>query len=158
MRDEWTDRRTDGVKPIYPPNNFVVYDKCKRSIDEAGCIWEVAKYIIFLQETHSTVETETLWKTHWSELVFMSHATSTSNSRGTCFLIHKWVSFELHKCIRDPYRRFVIIGIFCGYAIQSGRHPELSQRPLGRLQVDPPAADFPRDVCLTVLRNHKVIL
>ena len=93
--------------------------------------------IIFLQETHSTEETETLWKTHWSGLVFMSHGTSTSNSRGSCILIHKWVSFELHRCIRDPYGRFVMIGTLCGYAIQSGRHPVGSQRLPGRPQVDP---------------------
>ena len=46
-----------------------------------------------------------------------------------------------------------IKGILCGYAIRSGRHPEGSQRP-GR----PAAADFPRDVCLTVSRNHIVFL
>ena len=41
-----------------------------------------------------------------------------------------------------------IKGILCGYAIRSGRHP--------RPAVGPAAADFSRDVCLTVSRNHKV--
>ena len=41
-----------------------------------------------------------------------------------------------------------IKGILCGYVIRSGRHPS----------VGPTAADFPRDVCLTVSRNHKVFL
>ena len=120
--DERTDRWTDGRSETnIPPNNLF----CAEGI------------IIFLQETHSTEETETLWKTHLSGLVFMSHGTSTSNSRGSCILIHKWVSFELHRCIRDPYGRFVIIGTLCGYAIQSGRHPVGSQRLPGRPQVDP---------------------
>ena len=44
-----------------------------------------------------------------------------------------------------------IKGIFCGYAIRSGRHPSGSQQ-LGRPVVGPVAADFPRDVCLTVSR------
>ena len=43
------------------------------------------------------------------------------------------------------------IGILHGYAIQSGRRPEGSLRSA-------PAADFPRDVCLTVSRNHAVFL
>ena len=47
-----------------------------------------------------------------------------------------------------------LIGILRGYAIRSGRHPEGSQRPPGR----PLATDFPRDVCLTISRNHKVFL
>ena len=47
-----------------------------------------------------------------------------------------------------------IKGIFWGYAIRSGRHPSGSQRPA----VGPAATDFPRDVCLTVSRNHKVLL
>ena len=51
-----------------------------------------------------------------------------------------------------------IKGILCGYAIRSGRHPEGSQRPPGRPAVGPAAADFPRDVCLTVSRNHKIFL
>ena len=41
-----------------------------------------------------------------SGLVFMSHGNSTSNSRGTCILIHKSVSFELHRCMR-PHGRFM---------------------------------------------------
>ena len=51
-----------------------------------------------------------------------------------------------------------IIGILCGYAIRSGRHSKGSQRQLGRPAVGPAAADFPRDVCLTVWPNHKVFL
>ena len=35
------------------------------------------------------------------------------------------------------YSHWYIIGILCGYAIRSGRHPEGSQRPPGRPQVGP---------------------
>ena len=41
-----------------------------------------------------------------------------------------------------------IKGILCGYAKWSGRHPE----------VGPAAADFPKDVCPTTWRKHKVFL
>ena len=49
------------------------------------------------------------------------------------------------------------IGLLRGYAIRSGRRPEGSQRPQGGPQ-DRLASDFPRDVCLTVSRNHAVFL
>ena len=51
-----------------------------------------------------------------------------------------------------------IKGILRGYAKRSGRRPSGSQRPPGGPQVRPAAADFPRDVCLTVSRNHAVFL
>ena len=50
------------------------------------------------------------------------------------------------------YLIYWIKGILCGYAIRSGRHPS------GSPAVGPADADFPRDVCLTVTRNHKVFL
>ena len=47
------------------------------------------------------------------------------------------------------------IGILRGYAIRSGRRSEGNQWPQGG-PVSAPAADVPRDVCLTVSRNHTV--
>ena len=125
-----------------PPNNFFV-----RRVRWYFC----KKPILLRRQKH-------YGKTHWSGLVFMSHGTSTSNSRGSCILIHKWVSFELHRCIRDPYGRFVIIGTLCGYAIHSPADIQWEVSGCRTNYRSTPAADFPRDVCLTLSRKHKVFL
>ena len=87
-----------------------------------------------------------------------------------------WLGWRRHARVYKPFcgksldlqfQSFTIVllttylywikGILRGYAIRSGRRPSGSQRP-GRTQVRPAAADFPRDVCLTVSRNHAVFL
>ena len=83
-------------------------------------------------------------------------------------IMRAWVShFIFGKSLDLYFRSFTSVsltiylywikGILRGYAIRSGRRPEGSQRP-GRPAVRPAAADFPRDVCLTVSRNHAVFL
>ena len=53
--------------------------------------------------------------------------------------------------IASIVHNYWIKGIPRGYAIRSGRHPS------GSHAVGPAAADFPRDVCLTVSRNHAAV-
>ena len=65
--------------------------------------------IVFLQESHSTLSSENDWKNQWTGNIFMSHG--TSNSRGTCILIHRCVPINLHKYISDPDGRYVILDI-----------------------------------------------
>lgn len=43
--------------------------------------------IIFLQETHSTIETYTQWKNEWSAQIITCHG--SSNARGVSILINK---------------------------------------------------------------------
>ena len=43
MRDGRTDRWTDGVKPIYPPNNFVVYNNNNQMVNNIFTILGMEK-------------------------------------------------------------------------------------------------------------------
>ena len=56
--------------------------------------------IIFLQETHSSVNDEKMWKSQWGEHIWFS--SGSSNSKGVAILIRKSVSLEFHSEIRDP--------------------------------------------------------
>ena len=49
--------------------------------------------IIFLQETHSTLETEQLWRSKWHGEILFSHG--SSNSTGVAILIKKEAHHEL---------------------------------------------------------------
>jgi len=63
--------------------------------------------IVFLQETHSSLIDENLWKTHWGEQAwFNSYA---SNSRGVAILIRNSISVDVKSIFRDPDGRVIII-------------------------------------------------
>ena len=81
-------------------------DKVKRKVLFNWLVmWGIK--IIMLQETHSTVVTETLWKTQWSGMVFMCQG--TSNSRGPGIPIHRIISLKLYICKTDLNGHFIII-------------------------------------------------
>lgn len=63
--------------------------------------------IILLQETHSTVETEILWKREWSGPIFFSHG--TGNSRGCCMLVRNTLDFSPLSVHADNEGRFLIV-------------------------------------------------
>ena len=63
--------------------------------------------VIFLQETHTTSESEYAWRQEWPGLLFFSRG--THNSKGTCILIHKSVPLRLHNSIIDADGRYVIL-------------------------------------------------
>ena len=65
--------------------------------------------IIFTQETHSSLETETDWKDEWDGDIFFSHG--TSSARGTCIFIRSRVQKEIHKIIKDDDGRYIILDI-----------------------------------------------
>ena len=48
--------------------------------------------IIFLQETHSTLELEHMWKQDWSGPIIFSHG--SGNSKGCCILIRDTLDFK----------------------------------------------------------------
>jgi len=65
--------------------------------------------IIFLQETHSSLNDEKLWKNQWGEFGwFSSH---TSNSRGVAILIRNSVVPTFHSLYSDPNGRFLILSV-----------------------------------------------
>ena len=62
--------------------------------------------IIFLQETHSTVKTETQWKNEWGAEIITSHG--SSNACGA-ILIKAGFDCSIHHQILDPMRRYIIV-------------------------------------------------
>ena len=66
--------------------------------------------IFFLQETHSTSDTENAWKEDWGNSnMFFSHG--TSNSRGVCVLFKTACNFDIKQIFQDGEGRFIILDI-----------------------------------------------
>lgn len=65
--------------------------------------------IVLLQETHSTLDNEHFWRSEWGGSLYFSHG--TSNSKGTCILLHKSVPNTVHSVIPDSSGRYVILDI-----------------------------------------------
>ena len=63
--------------------------------------------ILFLQETHSDINDEKLWKSQWGEVAFF--ASFTSNSRGVAILIRNSINVKVNAIFKDPNGRFLII-------------------------------------------------
>jgi exonuclease III len=66
--------------------------------------------IYLLQETHSTSDTEKLWKDDWgNNNIYFSHG--TSNSRGVSVLFENSGNFEIKRDFHDEEGRFIILDI-----------------------------------------------
>ncbi len=63
--------------------------------------------IIFLQETHSSINDETFWKNQWGEHAWFS--SYSSNSRGVAILIRNPIAPVVQSLYSDPNGRFLII-------------------------------------------------
>ena len=63
--------------------------------------------IIFLQETHSTKEIETQWKSEWGGKVFFAHG--SHDSKGVAVLIKNGI--DIHLAILDPQGRYIFLKI-----------------------------------------------
>ena len=63
--------------------------------------------IVMLQETHSSVNDETFWKSQWGEHAWF--ASYASNSRGVAILVRNSVSTKVNSCFKDPNGRFLIL-------------------------------------------------
>ena len=65
--------------------------------------------MVFLQETHSTGDTENWWSRQWRnrDLVFFSHG--EHNARGTLIAIRESISFEIEDKAIDKQCRYVIL-------------------------------------------------
>ena len=63
--------------------------------------------IVMLQETHSSVNDDTFWKSQWGEHAWF--ASYASNSRGVAILVRNSVSIKVNSCFKDPNGRFLIL-------------------------------------------------
>ena len=63
--------------------------------------------IMFLQETHSKIDTEMYWKNEWGREIIMAHG--SSNSCGVAILVKKDADCTIHSKILDPSRRYIIL-------------------------------------------------
>ena len=63
--------------------------------------------VIFLQETHSVKETESLWRHQWGSDIFFSHG--TTNARGVAILVKNGLDFKLEKKVFDSSGRFLLM-------------------------------------------------
>ena len=63
--------------------------------------------IIFLQETHSTLSTQSKWKNEWGAELICSHG--SSNSRGVAILIKKGLDCVIHSQIVDTSGRYIVV-------------------------------------------------
>ena len=92
---------------------------CNASKRQAVFKWlDNRKYdVIFLQETHTTIGSETVWNRDWKGSVFYSHG--SSNSRGCCILIRKGLDFKVKNVIADSDGRYVILKCYINDEIVS---------------------------------------
>ena len=66
-------------------------------------------HIIFLQESYSSKDLESIWEKEWGGKAFFSHG--TNHSKGVITLINPSVDFKLEKCIPDTQGRFIILKV-----------------------------------------------
>ena len=65
--------------------------------------------IILLQETHSTIASESTWLREWGGKIVFNHG--TSNSKGVAILFSKNIDIKLNECISDDSGRLLIVDI-----------------------------------------------
>ena len=64
--------------------------------------------VLFLQETHSTEETEDIWRKQWNGS-YSIFAHGESNSRGVAILMNSAVDCEPHEIVKDDEGRFLLL-------------------------------------------------
>lgn len=70
-------------------------------------LWQKTQNIFFLQETHSTKDTETMWKNEWGGQIIFSHG--TSNARGVAIMIKNNISMKINKIEIDTHGRYIFL-------------------------------------------------
>ena len=63
-------------------------------------------YIILLQETHSSVRQEQIWRSEWGGKISFSHG--TTSAMGVAILVRKGTSLEILQETKDQQGRFLI--------------------------------------------------
>ena len=69
--------------------------------------WKRKADFIFLQKTHSKIDTEIYWTNEWGAETVMSHG--SSNSCGVAILLRKGVDCVIHTKILDPLGHYIIL-------------------------------------------------
>ena len=80
----------------------------KRKTIFTGCRKQKAD-VIFLQETHSIKDNETIWKREWAALLFCSHG--ANNARGVAILIRNNFDCVVEETVVDTNGRFIILKV-----------------------------------------------
>ena len=66
--------------------------------------------IFFLQEIHSTVKDEQIWKAEWGgQNVIFSHG--ESNAKGVCILFKNNLAIDIHNSIVDESGRYIVLDV-----------------------------------------------
>ena len=65
--------------------------------------------IALLQETHSVINNEVIWKSEWGGEIIFAHG--ESNSKGVCILLQKSLDYRIISKIIDVSGRFLILEI-----------------------------------------------
>ena len=71
------------------------------------CCRKLKADFIFLQETHSKIDSEKCWRNEWGGEIIMAYG--SSNSREMAILLNKDVDCTIHSKILDPMGKFVIV-------------------------------------------------
>ena len=93
---------------IYSLNVRGLVDSMKRR-ETFGWLRGKKYSIYFLQETHSTTETEALWRNEWGYKGLFSNFSSVK--RGVCILFNNNFSFQLLKQYCGPNGRYIIADV-----------------------------------------------
>ena len=78
----------------------------KRKTKFTWCRKQKADYI-FLQETHSKIDSEKCWRNEWGGDIIMAHG--SFNSRRVVILVTEDVDCTIHSKILDPLGQFIIV-------------------------------------------------
>ena len=65
--------------------------------------------IVFLQETHSTIEIENKWRSEWEGQIIFAHG--HSRSKGVAILLPKKLDDHINNTYKDPNGRFILLDI-----------------------------------------------
>ena len=64
------------------------------------------KKIFLLQETHTTVSSEPIWKNEWEGDILFSHG--SSQARGVAILFKKDLALHIHNVTKDNQGRYIV--------------------------------------------------
>ena len=65
--------------------------------------------VIFLQETHSSIGSETMWRKEWSKKGQIIFSHGKTNARGSCILIKSGLNIDIEKEVTDSDGRLIIL-------------------------------------------------
>ena len=65
--------------------------------------------ICFLQETHSTKEIESYWRSEWGGKIWYSHG--TSKAKGVAIIFRRGIDIKIHEVDRDDQGRAIVMKI-----------------------------------------------